>query len=148
MSDSVTQFYDDLAADYHLIFADWAASVQRHADTLDKLIRVEKGGLPLTLLDCTFGIGTQAIGLACKGYKVHATDISPQSIERARREAQSFGATLIFGVADVRTLSHQVAGTFDVVISCDNALPHLLSDEDLSRAAQEMAAKLNPGGLL
>jgi len=34
------------------------------------------------------------------------------------------------------------------VLSCDNAVPHLLRDEDLTRAAAGMYAKLRPGGLL
>jgi glycine/sarcosine N-methyltransferase len=40
-----------------------------------------------------------------------------------------------------------VPGDFDVVISCDNALPHLLSDADVERALQAALAKLRPGGL-
>jgi hypothetical protein len=42
----------------------------------------------------------------------------------------------------------QVPGAFDVVISCDNALPHLLSDADLRLAVRGMWSKLRPGGLL
>jgi SAM-dependent methyltransferase len=145
---SVTRFYDDLAADYHLIFADWRAEVLRQGDILDRLIRSLKGGPPLTVLDCACGIGTQAIGLALRGYTVHATDISPAAVERAKAEAESFGAALTFGVADVRTLAEQVHGTFDAVIACDNALPHLLTDADLAQAARSMAATLKPGGLL
>jgi glycine/sarcosine N-methyltransferase len=60
----------------------------------------------------------------------------------------SDSAPLSFGVADLRELGRAVAGTFDVVLSCDNALPHILSDEGLLRAARNMAAKLRPGGLL
>jgi hypothetical protein len=33
------------------------------------------------------------------------------------------------------------------VLACDNALPHLLRDDDLRRAVANMAAKLRPGGL-
>jgi hypothetical protein len=31
-------FYDDLAADYHLIFADWEASIARQAEALAPLL--------------------------------------------------------------------------------------------------------------
>jgi glycine/sarcosine N-methyltransferase len=34
------------------------------------------------------------------------------------------------------------------VLTCDNALPHLLTDDDLRRAAREMLGKLRTGGLL
>jgi glycine/sarcosine N-methyltransferase len=40
-----------------------------------------------------------------------------------------------------------VEGAFDVVISCDNALPHLQSDEDLLLAAQNIRSKLRDEGL-
>lgn len=144
---STTQFYEALASDYHLIFADWQESVRWQGEMLDEIIRTSLGGPPASLLDCTCGIGTQAIGLALRGYTVHATDLSPSAVERARREAASLGASLTFGVADLRTLATQVPGTFEVVIACDNALPHLLSDEDLSQAVRNIYAKLQTDGL-
>ncbi len=147
MSDSVIHFYDQLANDYHLIFVDWKQSIQRQADLLDKLIGVQKGAPPLTVLDCSCGIGTQAIGLALKGYRVHATDISPAAVERLAQETKKFGVTLTTGIADMRLLDQQVSGTFEVIISFDNALPHLLTDDDLGQAAQVIAAKIAPGGL-
>jgi 2-polyprenyl-3-methyl-5-hydroxy-6-metoxy-1,4-benzoquinol methylase len=69
------------------------------------------------------------------------------SIERARVEAARLGANVEFGVADFRDLD-DVSGEFDVVISCDNALPHLLDDNDLLKALRSMRSKLRPGGLL
>jgi ubiquinone/menaquinone biosynthesis C-methylase UbiE len=144
---AVAQFYDQLAADYHFIFADWKQSVQRQAGILSKLIERLKGAPPLTVLDCTCGIGTQAIGLALKGYTVHATDLSAEAVERARREAEGFGAELTFGVADLLKLDTQVDGQFDVVLAFDNALAHFLTDADLQTAIRNMAAKTVPGGL-
>jgi glycine/sarcosine N-methyltransferase len=140
-------FYDDLADRYHLIFGDWDGAVRRQGEVLERVIRAQMGPGPLSVLDCSAGIGTQAIGLALRGYKVHATDLSPRSIERARREADRFGVSMTFGVADFRTLSERVAGAFDVVISCDNALPHLPSDEDLLLAARNIRSRLRDGGL-
>lgn len=145
---SAHDFYDQLAPDYHLIFGDWDASIARQGAALDRLIQVFAGGPPLDLLDCSCGIGTQALGLAARGYTVHATDLSEAAVQRAAQEAAARKLAITTGVADFRTLADQVAGTFDVVLSCDNALPHLLTDDDLRRAAQNMAAKLRPGGLL
>ena len=147
MDDSVRAFYDELADDYHLLFADWRESVRRQAAALDGLIRGELGPGPRSILDCACGIGTQAIGLARLGHRVHATDLSPAAVARAEHEAATVGAALSFGVADLRTLAEQVGGAFDVVLACDNALPHL-TDDDLRRAVGNMAAKLRPGGLL
>jgi len=145
--DSGLAFYNALASDYHLIFADWTEAVGRQGQVLDKMICASLGRRPLTLLDCTCGIGTQAIGLALRGYTVHATDLSPDAVQRARREAARLGAKLTFGVADLRTLATQVPGSFEVVIACDNSLPHLLRDNDLRRALDNVYSKLGTPGL-
>jgi SAM-dependent methyltransferase len=147
VTDSVRGFYDGLAAEYDLLFADWDASVRRQGEILDRLIVAQVGAGPHRVLDCSCGIGTQAIGLALRGYQVRGTDISPAAVARAQREAARLSATLTTGVADLRALE-TVSGTFDVVLSCDNAVPHLLTDDDLGLAAAGMYAKLRPDGLL
>jgi SAM-dependent methyltransferase len=145
--DSAQRFYDQLAGEYHLIFADWRHSVRWQGEVLDKLIREEIGEAQVSILDCSCGIGTQAIGLALRGYTVTGTDISTQAINRARREAELFGVSINFGVADIRDLEKRVSGSFDVVISCDNSLPHLLNDDDLEVAARSIRSKLRDNGL-
>ena len=142
------RFYDQLADDYHLIYADWQQSITRQSQVLDQIIRTRLGSLPISILDCACGIGTQAIGLASRGYEVHATDLSAVAVARAEREARALGISLTFGVADMRALQTQVEGVFDVVISCDNSLPHLLSEKDLLLAGRNMGAKLRTDGLL
>lgn len=144
---SVREFYDQLAVDYHLIYPDWRGAVRRQGAVLDRLVRTLLGDGPFSILDCACGIGTQAIGLALRGHHVHATDLSAASVERARTEAASFGADITFGLADFRDLAASIDQTFDVVIACDNSLPHAVSDEELGRAAREVAARLRPGGL-
>jgi SAM-dependent methyltransferase len=144
---SVEEFYDGLAADYHLVYADrWDEAVAGQGEALARLIRAPRPDAR-DVLDCSCGIGTQAIGLALRGFAVTATDVSPVSVERAAREAERLGATLRLGVADFRDLT-SVEGDFDVVISCDNALPHLLSATEVETALRAMRGKLRDGGLL
>jgi glycine/sarcosine N-methyltransferase len=140
-------FYDELAGDYDALHADWPRSVRRQGELLDALIRGELGNAPQRVLDCSCGIGTQAIGLALRGHDVLATDLSPGAVERAAREAAAMGAALETGVADFTRLPEQVEGTFACVLACDNAVAHLHSDEDLARFAAGVVAKLEPGGL-
>lgn len=147
-SASVQAFYDDLADDYHLIYSDWDASVRRQGEVLNELIAREVGPGPRTVLDAACGIGTQAIGLALHGHRVVGTDLSPDAVRRAGAEASRFGVELTLAVADLRTLGQTVTTQFDVVMACDNSLPHLLTDADLALAVAEMAARLTPGGLL
>jgi SAM-dependent methyltransferase len=147
MSDELAAFYDRLSDDYHRIYSDWSASVQRQGEILDRIIATELGPGPKDVLDGTCGIGTQAIGLAARGHRVHATDISPAAVRRAESEAAAAGVSLTTGVADLRALAAAVPGTFDVVLSCDNALAHLLTPDDLALAVGQMDAKIRPGGL-
>lgn len=144
---SALEFYDGLADSYHLIGANWDEMVRNQGQILDKLIR---GILPLDsirILDCSCGIGTQAIGLALKGYEVRATDLSPKAIARAELEAARLGASVSFGVADFRCLEN-VAGRYDVVISCDNSLPHLLTEDDLLLALESIRSKSKAEGMV
>lgn len=145
---SVVEFYDALAADYDLVYGGrWEEAVSRQGDVLDGLIEASLGPGAKDVLDCSCGIGTQALGLAMRGHRVHGTDISERAVERARREASRLGLHTTFAVADFRDLG-SVSGTFDVVISCDNAIPHLLTDSDVRQALASMHKKLRPGGLL
>ncbi len=141
-------FYDGLAGDYHLVYADrWDGAVTRQGRALARLITTATPGAR-DVLDCSCGIGTQAIGLALQGYRVTGTDVSEASLRRARREATRLGAELHdLARADFRDLSRFTEG-FDVVLSCDNALPHMLRDDDLVQAVAAMTGALRPGGLL
>lgn len=145
--EGVRAFYDELADDYHLIYHDWRKGVARQGAALDRLLRSILGTGPLRVLDCACGIGTQAIGLATRGHHVTATDLSPASVDRARREAKAFAVEIAFGVADFRSLDREVSGSFDAVLACDNAMPHLVSDDDLAAAARAILATLRPGGV-
>ncbi|MFJ9458191.1 class I SAM-dependent methyltransferase [Kitasatospora sp. NPDC101447] len=146
-SSPIGRFYDGFAADYDLLYADWDASVARQGAALDALIRDRLGVRATEVLDCACGIGTQAIGLAGLGYRVTGTDLSPVAAGRAAAEAARRGLDLPTAAADMRQLPFP-EGRFDVVVCADNALPHLLTPEDVLAALGEMRRVLRPGGLL
>ncbi|ARF83147.1 methyltransferase domain-containing protein [Kitasatospora aureofaciens] len=146
-SSELGRFYDDFARDYHLLYADWDASLARQGGALDALIRARLGEAPAEVLDCACGIGTQAIGLAALGHAVTGTDLSPVAVARAAAEAAGRGLRLPAAAADMRRLPFP-DGRFDVVVCADNALPHLLTAEDVRAALGEMRRVLRPGGLL
>lgn len=147
MALSIQEFYDCLADEYHLIFGSWDEEMKRQGGVLDSLLRSETGRGSLSILDCSCGIGTQAMGLALLGHRLTATDLSPRSVERARGGAERFSVQITFGTADFRALEGSVEGTFDAVISCDNALPHMMSRNDLLSAARSIRSKVRDGGL-
>ena len=140
-------FYDDLAADYHLIFADWDTAIAREAAIITGLMR-DRGVTAGPVLDASCGIGTQAIGLAQAGFAVTATDISPASVERCAREAAARGLALATAVADIRVLDIAGAVGCAAAVSFDNALAHLLEDADLAAACAALRRVLRPGGTL
>lgn len=147
MGDTTRAFYDDLAESYHLIFQDWTKSIEWQAGILGPLIERETRPGSLRILDCACGIGTQALGLAQRGHSVVGVDLSEASISRAKREAQQRGLSIQFSVGDMRDLSPLAESEFDLVLAVDNALPHLLDEQDLARAIEQIAGKLRPGGL-
>ena len=150
MSESVTEFYDRLSPVFHHNMGhDWEAGVRWEGEWLDHFLAEQlRGPGPWSVLDCSCGIGTQAIGLALQGHKVHATDLSSVSVDCARRESTEFGVAMTFGVADFRKLSETISDTFDVVISCDNSFAHCLHDDDLAAALASIKSRLKPGGLV
>ena len=144
-SSDLADFYDRLAPFYHLIYPDWNASIQRQGEQLGALIEARWPGRR-KLLDVSCGIGTQAIALALRGYQVTGSDLSVPAVERARREAAARGLAIELSVCDMRR-AHAHHGTgFELVLSCDNSLPHLLTDADLLLALREMQDCLAVGG--
>jgi SAM-dependent methyltransferase len=143
---ATADFYDGLAPFYHLIYPDWNTSIQRQAVALDSIIQERLGRNCKTVLDIACGIGTQALGLAQLGYAVTASDLSNAEIERANTEAATRGLHIDFSVADMREAHIYHQKQFDVVIACDNAIPHLLTDEDILIAFQQFYQCVRPGG--
>jgi SAM-dependent methyltransferase len=142
---TTNEFYAALTPLYHLIYPNWEASMKRQGEMLNSVIREMWGHVP-TVLDVSCGIGTQAIGLAALGYTVTASDLSPEEVERAKHEAAARDISIRFSVSDMRQAHEHHAAQFDVVISCDNAIPHLLSDEDILAAFRQFHACTRPGG--
>lgn len=139
----MARFYDALADDYHLIYPDWDTSLRRQGVALHALI----GRDGAEVLDCSCGIGTQAIGLALCGHRVIGTDLSVRAAARAAQEAHRRGVTVSTAAADMRRLPFP-SGWFDTVVCADNAIPHLLTEHDVRVALAEMRRVLRPEGRL
>lgn len=143
---SPKRFYNSVAERHRLFYIDWPATVQREGAWLHALFR------PLgvrTVLDCTCGIGTQALGLALLGYEVTASDLSDANLAEAQQGAREFGVDVVWHRADVRRLAEAaMAGPFDAVISLGNSLSHLLTEQDLRAALRQMVDHATPGGVI
>ena len=139
-------FYDRLSPFYHLIYKNWEADIAQQATCLRDIIDGRWGKSARAILDVSCGIGTQSLGLAALGFEVTGSDLSPGAVERARSEAASRRLNASFSVCDMRQAGTHHGGGFDIVLSGDNAVPHLLCDEDILLALRAMHACLRPGG--
>jgi SAM-dependent methyltransferase len=142
--EDTARFYDGLADTYHALYPDWRSQVAEQAAALDRLIGASHR--PATCVaDVACGIGTQLVGLARLGYRTMGSDLSAKAVERARHECRSAEVRSALAVADMRRLPWPDASA-DAVVCADNAVPHLLRDEEVVDALREMARVLRPGG--
>jgi len=141
----MADFYDELAPLYHLIYADWNASIQRQAEQLSAIIAA-RWPAATKILDVACGIGTQTIGLAGRGYSLVGSDLSPGAVRRAVCETSTRGLHVPLSVCDMRAVHAHHGSGFDVVLCADNSLPHLLTDEEILTALQQFCACLSVGG--
>ena len=142
---TIATFYDDLAPWYHAIYEDWDKSMARQGDALHQLISSEWGPAPKTIVDVATGIGTQSLPLAQRGHKVVGGDLSLKALARARVEADRRGVALGLFAADMSALPTRDAAA-DVLIACDNAIPHLLDDDAIRAALNDFYRCVRPGG--
>ncbi len=139
------KYYSTLAPFYHLFYPNWEESINCQASMFDCVIK-EKWGDVSTVLDVSCGIGTQAIGLAKLGYDVTGSDLSPEAIERAKREAANRDLSISLSVADMRYAYDHHMSEFDVVLCADNSISHLLSDDEILTAFRQFYKCCRPGG--
>jgi ubiquinone/menaquinone biosynthesis C-methylase UbiE len=141
---TVQSFYDEFAPRYHLVYQDWNASIVRQGDALDWILREHFPGAR-TLFDVAVGIGTQALGLGALGYPVIGSDLSYQAVRRAAVEAGQREVALPLYVADFQRLPVRTASA-DVVMCCDNSLPHVPSVDAIRATLKEWYRCASPEG--
>ena len=145
---NITQsFYDNLATQYDKLFFDWQATTQEQAEILERIIVSNGFDNTAHILDCACGIGTQAIGLAKIGYNVVGTDISIGELTEAKERAVKNNVNIRFEYADFRELSNTFTEQFDIIIAMDNALPHMLNENDLKSAIKSIVNQIKNDGI-
>ena len=143
----VQTFYDNLANHYDKLFNDFDATTTEQALILNNIFEKIGFNNNAKILDCACGIGTQSIGLAALGYNITASDISEAEISEAIKRADNKNLEIDFRIADFRRLEETFNEKFDIVIAMDNALPHMLTKEDLECAIKSIAFRINDNGI-
>lgn len=107
---------------------------------IEKLLNEQK---VKTILDMTCGTGSQVFYLAERGYEVVGSDFSPALLDIARNKAKEIQRNITFVDGDMREVK---IGTFDAVITIDNAIGHL-SKTDFAKALQNIRTNLKADGI-
>jgi SAM-dependent methyltransferase len=137
---STAHAYDVVAPAYDLLtrgyaYAPWLGAIA--------CLAREYGLVGRRALDVACGTGKSLEALLDLGFLATGCDGSPRMAAIARGKVAGRADV---HVADMRALP--VYGSFDLVTCLDDALNHLPSAGDVSRALRAMAANLGPDGLL
>ncbi|MEV4361290.1 methyltransferase domain-containing protein [Nonomuraea sp. NPDC049625] len=147
----MSDYYRDLAVDYHWIFADEIVNapgvIGGTSVSSREFIQAVVDALPpgAPVLDCACGIGADAMALAYAGFRVTATDGSPQMVAEARRRVPG-GVELL--TSRWEDLPAAVTGPYELVLCLGNSLVHTGSREAMVVALSGMRQVLSPTGTL
>lgn len=145
-------YYVDLASDYQWLFPD---DIIGNAGTFgatspgnERLLEAALEALPsgAEILDCSCGIGADAMALARRGFAVTASDGSLSMVAQARRRSMRFGIDLTALQALWQDLPERIPGPFDLVLCLGNSIVHSASRPKLVENLRSMKQVLNPRG--
>jgi ubiquinone/menaquinone biosynthesis C-methylase UbiE len=143
--ETIAEAFSRTAAKYDALTVDNPHLTRMRHKVYDHVSRnVETGG---RILELNAGTGIDAVALAQRGYTVHATDIAPDMLARARQKVESYG---LQGQVSVQDCSYdrldQIVGTpYDAVFSNFGGLNCI---PDLSPIIEQLPLVLRPGGVV
>jgi len=128
--------------DWVLSRAEGEAFVQRHGE----LLRV----LPsrARILDCSCGIGVDAVALVDRGYDVWAADASAEMVAVARMRAGKSGAVIPIARCDWVDLPEMFEEPFDLVRCCGSSIGRCRGEAEMVQALTAMCRVLKGDGRL
>ena len=143
----VARGYDVWASWYHAIYGNVDEGIQHHKAVFQVVLPGMGIEVGARVLDVGCGIGLTVLALASLGYEVIGLDISPASLERARRLATERDFFCTFVEGDIANPPEGLA-SFDLVTAMSSVLDHLPDAVAQKRALAAMAAMVAPGGWL
>lgn len=128
---------------YDALYAD--RNQQEAEQTVALLSRYLPAEQYRSLLDLGCGRGRHAITLARQGYQVTGIDLSPKSIEHARRLAKTENLEdhVTFHIGDMR---NKLNGTFDAVLNLFTSFGYFDDDEQNRKVIGNMASMTRSNG--
>jgi 2-polyprenyl-3-methyl-5-hydroxy-6-metoxy-1,4-benzoquinol methylase len=116
-------------------------TTQQQVDFLVDVLKPERGS---RILDLACGHGRITLGLARKGYRLTGLDLSPRSLELARRAAEADGLEVDWVHADMREIP--AGAEFDVVINLFTSFGYFEDEDENQRVLDGVTRALAPGG--
>ena len=109
------------------------------------------GGIAPRLLDAGGGPGRYTVDLAARGYRVTLLDLSPRSLDLARRRIAAAAPEIQDRVEAIHEgsfvdLSRFEDGAFDAVLCLGGALSHVVEPSCQRRSVHELRRVVRPGG--
>jgi SAM-dependent methyltransferase len=138
--------YDEFARDYHWLYSD-------HVLSGELIIEENKDVLSTTeqntrILDCSCGIGTLALALAKRGFKVIGSDGSKEMIEQAISAAATAGLNIPLICSTWEELPKHFADRFELLFCLGNSICHCRNKDEMLRSLEGMRRLLRNDGKL
>lgn len=148
----VNDLYTDFAADYEWLFSDdvigsspaLGATSPGGRDLVEAAVATLVPGAPV--LDCACGIGTDALALARRGFKVTATDGSSSMVARAGRRLAGYASQVSVMQSRWEELPTRLTERFDLAICLGNAMVHAGSRPGMVESLEAIRSVLKPNG--
>lgn len=128
--------------DYRRLIA-WPQRIEREWPFLERILSEAPSR---RVLDLGCGTGEHSRRLAAGGFEAVGVDSSESMLEKAREEPVPENLRFVSG--DMRDLGSVVDGSFGGALCLGNALPHLLTGDDLRSFAAGLRERLLPGAPL
>ncbi|HEX5990296.1 MAG TPA: class I SAM-dependent methyltransferase [Solirubrobacterales bacterium] len=120
----------------------WTERTEAEVNRALTMLRPEGGE---RILDLACGTGRHSLELVRRGFSVVGSEISPELIEIARRDAEEQGLEATFIEGDLRELDFEEE--FDIVLNLnDGAVGYFETDEQNHRTFEVISRALKQGG--
>ena len=146
------EFYGDLAHDYEWLFPDetvgrrgeFGATSPGNGALLEAAVMNLVPGSPV--LDCSCGIGADAMALARRGLAVTACDGSQAMVAETRRRSEQYGMAMTVAQSRWQDLPDRAPGPFELVLCLGNSIVHTETRAGRIAALEGMKKVLTPAG--
>ncbi len=135
-------FYNQIAGVYDVMI-NWEKRLAREGPFFQKIFQERSVRI---VLDSAAAGGRHVRYFQELGYTSHGSDFSAEMIAECRRTDPTHSAD--YFVSDFRELATKTSPPYDSAVCLGCSLPHLPTERDFSKALDNFAAILKPGGVL